>query len=86
MECCKWQLINQIATYHSVFPEDLLSNKTSAFISGLPRHRVALPETYSMKIKVLFGCVLVILLTSCARSVTPSEAASGRYKKCRGVM
>jgi hypothetical protein len=39
-----------------------------------------------MKIKVLVGSLLVILLVSCARSVTPSEAASGRYKKCRGVM
>ena len=33
---------------------------------------------------VLFS-IIAIILVSCARAVTPGEAASGKYKKCRAV-
>lgn len=29
--------------------------------------------------------IVVVLLSSCARALTPSEAASGSYKKCRAI-
>jgi PBP1b-binding outer membrane lipoprotein LpoB len=39
-----------------------------------------------MKTQLIIILLMAILFASCARSVTPSEAASGKYKKCRGVM
>jgi hypothetical protein len=35
--------------------------------------------------RVILFCIVVYILASCARAVTPGEAASGRYKKCRAV-
>jgi PBP1b-binding outer membrane lipoprotein LpoB len=35
--------------------------------------------------KILALIVLISFLTSCARSVTPYEAASHHYKKCRDM-
>lgn len=32
----------------------------------------------------IFLCV-VVLLSSCARAITPGEAATGSYKKCRPI-
>lgn len=32
----------------------------------------------------VFLCVIVVL-SSCARAITPGEAATGSYKKCRAV-
>jgi hypothetical protein len=46
-------------------------------------------KTMSAKQLLFFKATLItliiILLASCARSLTPGEAASGRYKKCRSV-
>jgi len=35
--------------------------------------------------RFLLFCMILAILASCARAVTPGEAASGRYKKCRAV-
>lgn len=38
-----------------------------------------------MKTNILCALMLILLFSSCSRAVTPSEAASGKYKKCRAV-
>lgn len=42
-------------------------------------------QMYPMKSQLLVFILLTILFVSCARGVSPAEAASGRYKKCRAV-
>ncbi len=39
-----------------------------------------------MKTPLVLLFLVAILFASCARSITPAEAASGKYKKCRGVL
>ena len=36
-------------------------------------------------LKTIVFLLLVILFASCARGITPSQAASGHYNKCRAV-
>jgi hypothetical protein len=36
--------------------------------------------------RFLLFAILMVLLFSCARSVTPERAAGGGFKKCRGVL
>jgi len=36
-----------------------------------------------MKTKILSYILIIVLLASCARAVTPYEAANNTYKKCR---
>jgi PBP1b-binding outer membrane lipoprotein LpoB len=39
-----------------------------------------------MKTKIVLAAVLLaVVISSCSRAVTPGEAASGKYKKCRPV-
>ena len=38
-----------------------------------------------MKTRILFYVLIIILFASCARAVTPYQAAHNTYKKCRGM-
>ena len=43
------------------------------------------PKSENMKKLILALVVITIVASSCSKSVSPSEAASGRYKSCRAV-
>gem|GEM_PF-2022011 len=35
-----------------------------------------------MKTKIILYVLIVVLFTSCARALTPDQAANGSYKRC----
>ncbi len=35
--------------------------------------------------RIVLFCFLIVMLASCARAVTPSQAAHGSFKKCRSL-
>jgi len=35
-----------------------------------------------MKARIIFYVLIVVLLTSCVRALTPDQAANGSFKKC----
>jgi len=43
------------------------------------------PKTQPMKTRIVLFFCLLVMLASCARGVTPFEAANKSYKKCRGL-
>jgi len=38
-----------------------------------------------MKARLILYLLIVLLFTSCARGLTPDQAANGSFKKCRAM-
>ena len=38
-----------------------------------------------MKTRIILYVLIVVLFTSCARALTPEQAANGSFKKCRAM-
>jgi hypothetical protein len=46
---------------------------------------ITFAQIRTMKNTIILYALILVFFASCARAVTPAEAASGRYKKCRPV-
>jgi len=58
----------------------------SLFLLADPIHILSSQNPLTMKTKnLLFIISLALFLTACSRAVTPEQAASGRYHRCRPV-
>ncbi len=45
-----------------------------------------IPKSQPMKARFLFYMLLLVLFASCARAVTPNEAANRSFKKCKPML